>query len=65
MRSYFDISNCSANSLEHELQIGSVDIAFLISESINSSNLKSEVIIKGKTGNSIKPGSPLSLQKTA
>jgi DNA-binding transcriptional LysR family regulator len=42
----FDISNCSANSLEHELQIGSVDIAFLISESINSSNLVSEIILK-------------------
>lgn len=42
----FDISNCASNSLEHELQIGSVDIAFIISESINSSSLKSEIVLK-------------------
>ncbi|MBW2634998.1 MAG: LysR family transcriptional regulator [Deltaproteobacteria bacterium] len=59
----FDISNCSTNSLEHELQIGSVDIAFLISEQINSSNLKSEIILKEKLVIVSSPDHPLADMK--
>ena len=44
----FDISNCSAGSLENELQIEAVDLAFIVSESINASSLNCEIVLTEK-----------------
>lgn len=43
---HFDISNCSDSCLEHDLQTGSVDIAFVFSDHIHSPTLVSEVMIQ-------------------
>lgn len=39
-----DVSSCALHSLEHELQIGTVDLAFLLAESVQSSRLQWEVL---------------------
>ena len=39
-----DITSCALHSLEHELRIGTVDIAFLFADSISAKNLQSEVL---------------------
>ena len=39
-----DVSSCALYSLEHELQIGTVDLAFLLAESVQSSRLEWEVL---------------------
>jgi DNA-binding transcriptional LysR family regulator len=40
----FDITSCAMYSLEHELQIGTVDLAFLLAESIQTANLNVEML---------------------
>ncbi len=60
---HFDISNCSANTLENELQIGSVDLAFMISESINVSTLKCETILTDQLVMVTHPEHPLAAMK--
>jgi DNA-binding transcriptional LysR family regulator len=40
----FDITSCALYSLEHELQIGTVDLAFLLAESVQSANLNVEML---------------------
>jgi DNA-binding transcriptional LysR family regulator len=39
-----DVTSCALYSLEHELQIGTVDIAFLLAESVQSSKLEWELL---------------------
>ncbi len=39
-----DISSCALYSLAHELQIGTVDLAFLLAESVQSDHLKTAVL---------------------
>lgn len=39
-----DITSCAMHSLENELRIGTVDLAFLLSESIGAKNLESELL---------------------
>lgn len=39
-----DVSSCALHSLEHELQIGTVDLAFLLAESVQSAKLETEVL---------------------
>jgi DNA-binding transcriptional LysR family regulator len=39
-----DISSCALYSLEHELQIGTVDLAFLFAETISAENLEAELL---------------------
>ena len=40
----FDVSQCAFTSLVHEMSIGVVDLAFLLSESIHSENLNVELL---------------------
>jgi DNA-binding transcriptional LysR family regulator len=40
----FDISTCAYHSLQHELKIGVTDVAFLLTDSIQSSHLTAEVL---------------------
>lgn len=44
----FEISNCSDSSLENELQIESVDLAFMIGDYISASSLNCEKIVTRK-----------------
>jgi DNA-binding transcriptional LysR family regulator len=39
-----DINSCAFHSLEHELKGGIMDLAFLLAESVNARDLKSEVL---------------------
>ena len=39
-----DITSCALHSLEHELRIGIVDLAFLFADSISAKNLESELL---------------------
>jgi DNA-binding transcriptional LysR family regulator len=55
----FDVSSCATHNLEHELQIGSVDLAFLFAESLPSTILKSERILKAALAIVTHPGDPL------
>lgn len=41
---HLDISSCAFFSLEHELSIGTVDLAFLLADSIDSGNLQFELL---------------------
>ncbi len=40
----FDISSCAFYTLQHELRTGITDVAFLLTESINASDLSSEIL---------------------
>ena len=39
-----DITSCALHSLEHELRIGTVDLAFIFADSITAKNLISEIL---------------------
>jgi DNA-binding transcriptional LysR family regulator len=39
-----DITSCALHSLEHELRIGTVDLAFLFAEGIGANNLEAELL---------------------
>ncbi len=41
---HLDITNCALQSLEHELSIGTVDLAFLLADSIDAANLEFEML---------------------
>ena len=59
----FDITSCAMYSLEHELQIGTVDLAFLLAESVQSANLKVEMLKAEPLVVIAGPGHPLCGQK--
>jgi DNA-binding transcriptional LysR family regulator len=40
----FDVNSCAYHSLEYELKSGITDVAFLLAESINARDLKSEIL---------------------
>ena len=54
-----DISNCLQNSIENELQIDSVDLAFIFSDYLSSSNLMMEKILIEKLILASRPKHPL------
>ncbi|MBU0996030.1 MAG: LysR family transcriptional regulator [Proteobacteria bacterium] len=41
---HFDVTSCALYSLEHELSIGTVDLAFLLADSIDVANLNFEML---------------------
>lgn len=55
----FDITSCASYSLEHELQIGTVDLAFLLTESIQAVNLNVEMLKTEQLVLIAGPGHPL------
>jgi DNA-binding transcriptional LysR family regulator len=59
----FDITSCAMYSLEHELQIGTVDLAFLLAESVRSANLKVEMLKAEPLVVIASPGHPLCHRK--
>ena len=60
----FDISNCSESCLENDLQTGSVDLAFVFSDTIHSSTLNSEKILSTRLLMAAAPEHPLAGKKT-
>ena len=61
---HFEVSNCSQSGLENELRTESVDLAFLFSESFDSSNLHSEIILKEPFVVVANPANPLTRKQT-
>ena len=59
----FDITSCAMSALEHELQIGTVDLAFLLTESVQSANLKTELLGIAPLMVAAAPGDPLAGKK--
>ncbi len=55
----FDITSCALYSLEHELQIGTVDLAFLLAESVRGANLNVEMLTVEQLVLVAGPGHPL------
>jgi len=52
-----DVSSCAFYGLERELQIGTVDLAFLLAESVQAANLEAELLcIEGGTALYRAPG---------
>ncbi len=41
---HFDVNSCAFFNLEHELQIGTTDLAFLLAESVQGADLKFEML---------------------
>jgi DNA-binding transcriptional LysR family regulator len=58
-----DVSSCAYHSLEHELQIGTVDLAFLLADSVQAVNLEAEVLGIGELVIVADPDSPLARKK--
>lgn len=56
----FDVTSCAFYSLEHELQIGTVDLAFLLAESVQAANLNVEMLKAEQLVVVAGPGHPLS-----
>lgn len=56
---HLDVSSCSAYNLEHELQIGSVDLAVVFAETVPSANLQTECIMKAALSLVTHPSHPL------
>ena len=54
-----DITSCALHSLEHELRIGTVDLAFLFADSIGAKNLESELLRIEPLAIVTHPGHPL------
>jgi DNA-binding transcriptional LysR family regulator len=61
---HLDISSCAFFSLEHELSIGTVDLAFLLADSIDSGNLQFELLKVEPLVLVAGPGHPLGRRKT-
>ncbi|NJL58753.1 MAG: LysR family transcriptional regulator [Desulfobacteraceae bacterium] len=59
----FDVTSCALYSLEHELQIGTVDLAFLLAESVQAANLNVEMLKAEQLVIVAKPDHPLSSKK--
>ena len=60
-----DITSCAMHSLEHELRIGTVDLAFLFADSINAKNLDCELLRIEPLAIITHPGHPLAAKKSA
>ena len=54
-----DITSCAMHSLENELRIGTVDLAFLLADSINAENLEPEFLGSESLVIVTHPGNPL------
>lgn len=60
-----DITSCAMHSLEHELQIGAVDLAFLFADTISAKNLECEVLRIEPLAVVTHQGHPLATRETA
>jgi DNA-binding transcriptional LysR family regulator len=58
-----DITSCAMHSLEHELRIGTVDVAFLFADSIGAKNLESELLRIERLVIVTHPNHPLAARK--
>jgi DNA-binding transcriptional LysR family regulator len=58
-----DITSCAMHSLEHELQIGTVDLAFLFADSISAQNLECELLRIETLAIVTHPGHPLAAKE--
>ena len=59
-----DITSCALHSLEHELRIGTVDLAFLFADSIGAKNLESELLRIEDLAVVTHPAHPFASRKT-
>jgi DNA-binding transcriptional LysR family regulator len=59
-----DITSCALHSLEHELRIGTVDLAFLFAESIGAHNLACELLCIEPLAVAAHPDHPLARRPT-
>jgi DNA-binding transcriptional LysR family regulator len=60
-----DITSCALHSLEHELRIGTVDLAFLFADSIGAKNLEFELLRIEPLVIATHPGHPLAAHTLA
>jgi DNA-binding transcriptional LysR family regulator len=60
-----DITSCAMHSLEHELRIGTVDLAFLFADGIGATNLECELLRSEPLVIVTHPGHPLAARKSA
>lgn len=58
-----DITSCAVHSLENELRLGTVDLAFLFAESVGANNLESEFLGSEPLVVLTHPGHPLTNSK--
>lgn len=61
---HLDVSSCAFYSLEHELSIGTVDLAFLLTDTINSASLDFELLKVEPLRVVAAPGHPLARRDT-
>ena len=59
-----DITSCALHSLEHELRIGTVDVAFLFADSIGAKNLESELLRVERLVIATHPNHPLAARSS-
>ena len=59
-----DITSCAMHSLEHELRIGTVDIAFLFADTIGAKNLACELLCVEPLAIVTHPSHPLATRKS-
>ncbi|MCK9376493.1 MAG: LysR family transcriptional regulator [Syntrophobacterales bacterium] len=59
-----DITSCALHSLEHELRIGTVDLAFLFADAIGANNLECELLSIEPLAIVTHPSHPLAARKT-
>lgn len=59
-----DITSCAMHSLEHELRIGTVDIAFLFADTIGAKNLACELLGVESLAMVTHPSHPLAARKS-
>lgn len=60
-----DITSCAMHSLEHELRIGTVDLAFLFADTIGAKNLTCELLCIEPLAIVTHPSHPLAARKSA
>lgn len=60
-----DITSCALHSLEHELRIGTVDLAFLFADTIGAKNLEFELLLIEPLVIVTHPSHPLAARKSA
>ena len=58
-----DITSCALHSLEHELRIGTVDVAFLFADSIGAKNLETQLLRIERLVIVTHPNHPLAVRK--
>jgi DNA-binding transcriptional LysR family regulator len=59
-----DITSCALHSLEHELRIGQVDLAFLFADTISAKNLECELLRIEPLAIVMHPSHPLAARKS-